>query len=92
MNGCKIRRYTSPRQYPIVCILPTCLRYSRPTLPAEEYQFGLLTELVWVSDRHGVCPYMRPTGRIGIDWVDGGVYVCRDRPRVCPIRLSATVH
>ena len=71
MNGCKIRRYTSPRQYPIVCILPTCLRYSRPTLPAEEYQFGLLTELVWVSDRHGVCPYMRPTGRIGIDWVDG---------------------
>ena len=44
-----------------------------------------------VSDRHGVCPYMRPVGRVGIDWVDGGVYVCRDRPRGvirCPIPMS----
>ena len=25
---------------------------------------------VGVSDRHGVCPYVRPNGRIGICWVE----------------------
>ena len=44
-----------------------------------------------VSDRHGVCPYMRPIGRVGIDGIDVGVYVCRDRPRVCPIPMPMTM-
>ena len=42
--------------------------------------FGIYAVLVGrEADRHGVCPYMRPVGRIGINWVDGvSTYVGTD--------------
>ena len=83
----------------VYIIIKTCIRHDdacRSTVFIHMIGLrGIIPSLVGrgrtdVSDRHGVCPYMRPIGRVGIDWVDGGdggVYACRDSPRVCPIPM-----